>query len=107
PPMQVFSNRQASSLPRRCTTGGIRAEPHSAIGIPALLQRRMSGSQPGDRDTVRRTRHVVQTDTVAEGDGARLAPMLTADPHLESGACGTSVPRPHGYELPDALLIQH
>src|SRR5690606_29973739 len=45
--------------------------------------------------------------TVAEGDGARLAPVLTADPHLEPVACGTSVPRPHGYELLDALLIQH
>src|SRR5690606_23302160 len=49
---------------------GIRAGPsYSAIvrlRLPALLQCRMSGSQPGDRDTVRRTRYIVQADTVAE-----------------------------------------
>src|SRR5919205_1455291 len=62
----------------------------------------VGGGEPGDRHAERGAGHVVETDVVAEPDGAGLPAVLPADPHLELGSRGAAVGDRHADELPYA-----
>ena len=49
---------------------------------------------------------VVEPDLVAELDGLRIAAMLAADAHLESGAGVASLGRGHLHQQADARLVE-
>src|SRR5206468_9718786 len=51
----------------------------------ALRERRLRGSESGQRYAVGRARHIVEPELMAEGDRLRLAAVLAADAHLQVG----------------------
>src|SRR5258708_39427447 len=69
--------------------------------------RGLRGRQPGDRDTVWRTGHIVHPHPVAEHHRTRLASMLSADADLQIRP--GSAPQLDGVldQLPDAALIEN
>lgn len=74
-----------------------------------VLQTADSGlcsSQAGDRHAVRRARNIVQTDIVAELNGARVAAMLAADAKMNIRAGGAAKLGCHLYQFANTLLIE-
>src|SRR5262249_62349382 len=67
---------RAPTMMRACET--------LCLACGALAERSLCGSQPRDRDAIRRARHVVEADLMAERDGRRITAVLAADTNLES-----------------------
>src|SRR5262249_53068544 len=70
-----------------------------------LRQRRLGRGQAGDRDAEWGATYVAQADLVAEVDGARIAPVFTADAHFHSVASGAALGNGRLHQLPDAYGI--
>src|SRR5262245_26449713 len=88
---------------------GARPPPGRSAGGPTLLAIGDGGlcrSQPGDRDAVRGTAHVVHSGLVAEVDRGGIPAVLSADADLEAGARrAPPLDRPE-HQLPDARLVE-
>jgi hypothetical protein len=62
--------------------------------------------ETGDRHAERRAGHIVETVSVAELDGSRVAAMLAADAQLDAGrVCGPAL-RLRFHQFADAVLVQ-
>ena len=76
-------------------------------GDARLRERRLRRRQPGERDAVGRARDVVEPEPVAEGDRARLAAVLPADPELDPGLRPPAALDRDPHEIPHSVLVQH
>src|SRR5260221_10972300 len=71
-----------------------------------LLDRRMRRRQPRDRHAERRAAHVVQSNAVAELNGARVAAVFAADAALEILAGLAAELHGHRNQLADAARVE-
>ncbi len=72
----------------------------------AVLDRSLCGSKAGDRNAERAAGHVVQTDFVAELDGAGVAAVLAADAEVQLRTGCTAKLCSHVNELADTGLVE-
>src|SRR5262249_44822547 len=71
----------------------------------ALPERRLGGGEAGDRHPVRRTRHIVEPDLVAELNRGRVAAVFAADAELEVAARLASAFSGDPHKLADAVTV--
>ena len=66
----------------------------------------LSGSQTSNRNTIRTTAHVVQTELVAELHAVRVTAVFAANSELNVRTCLTTFLDGHLHQLTNANLIQ-
>src|SRR5688500_3962785 len=71
-----------------------------------LLQSRLAGGQPGDRNSIGGARHVVEAHRVTQLHRLGLAAVLAADADLERRARGPAVGDGHANQLADSGVVE-